>query len=616
MKKMTKRILVILLAAAVLFSLTGCKESLVITKVLYDQQQEEEDKQNEQKILDQEEEAEEKTDELPEVTMDDSSDRNTKEQKVASASGSGTGYSTQSVTMNHAQNTGTQKDKNASKKSGAGESNKKKESKPAETTDNKEKAGDQSGTKESEEKKDKKESDKGKNEEKKGKSDASKDDSKKKDSQDDESEEAQDQKQSKEKRQVYNKDGEVIDLPEEVTSVVAPGAAGVMTMMLGGKGVLVGTSESLMTGLAANVFAGYGVNDAAMYWPGIGDEPMDSSALNALLEAAPDVCVGVAGQDSFTASQIKKLQEKKIAYVSLPELTTHANIQKAMEILADVIGDRSSTDGGKKASSVLSKYINQCSKILKKAEKKGKESIYSLYISGWDDEAELTVALGNGDVLVQEQGMAIVRNGTNWSPINYYLEEAGVVNNGAQLSKKAGTFYAGIPLNLNLFSDSTQVSGGNVVLYNKGKNSFARYGSGSDDGGGISLGEKKFPAVIVNSEETRAKLEGSKNAGIWQNFGKTTMETGDNTVTDYGFVSQDTLVRTFIRGDYEIYVNPSGVTSWNEGSPESVLESIWAAYQIRGADMDDVKDAIKDFYSTFYEYNLSGDEVKQILAGE
>ena len=212
--------------------------------------------------------------------------------------------------------------------------------------------------------------------------------------------------------------------------------------------------------------------------------------------------------------------------------------------------------------------------------------------------------------------MAIVRNGTDWSPINYYLEEAGVVNNGAQLSKKAGTFYAGIPLNLNLFSDSTQVSGGNVVLYNKGKNSFARYGSGSDDGGGISLGEKKFPAVIVNSEETRAKLEGSKNAGIWQNFGKTTMETGDNTVTDYGFVSQDTLVRTFIRGDYEIYVNPSGVTSWNEGSPESVLESIWAAYQIRGADMDDVKDAIKDFYSTFYEYNLSGDEVKQILAGE
>ena len=196
------------------------------------------------------------------------------------------------------------------------------------------------------------------------------------------------------------------------------------------------------------------------------------------------------------------------------------------------------------------------------------------------------------------------------------MEKGGVINNGAKLTKKAGTLYAGIPLNLNLFSDSTQVSGGNVVLYNNGKNSFARYGSGSDDSGGISLGEKKFPAVIVNSNDTKGKLEGSKNYGIWQNFGRTTLETGDNTVTDYGFVAQDTLVRTFIRGDYEIYVNPAGVTGWTEGSPESVLESIWAAYKIRKKDMDDVKDAIKDFYSIFYEYDLSGDEVNQILAGE
>ena len=52
--------------------------------------------------------------------------------------------------------------------------------------------------------------------------------------------------------------------------------------------------------------------------------------------------------------------------------------------------------------------------------------------------------------------------------------------------------------------------------------------------------------------------------------------------TDIGFESNGTLIRSFSKGDYDIYVNPEGVCSWSKGSIESVLESVWAAWKFSG----------------------------------
>ncbi|MGN0613293.1 MAG: hypothetical protein ACI4JB_05270, partial [Porcipelethomonas sp.] len=90
-----------------------------------------------------------------------------------------------------------------------------------------------------------------------------------------------------------------------------------------------------------------------------------------------------------------------------------------------------------------------------------------------------------------------------------------------------------------------------------------------------------------------------------------------NTITDYGFEAEGKLVTSYVRGDYDVYVNPYGVCSWTEGSVESVLECKWAAWKIQGAYSEsEVKSEIKKFYSKFYRYELSDSEVNRILGGK
>jgi hypothetical protein len=119
---------------------------------------------------------------------------------------------------------------------------------------------------------------------------------------------------------------------------------------------------------------------------------------------------------------------------------------------------------------------------------------------------------------------------------------------------------------------------------------------------------------VVNSAATKRKIENS--ATVWKSYGKNTVDG----MTDYGFVanteSGERLVISYVRGNYDIYVNPCGLTDWTVGSPESVLESIWASWRIAGnSDESDVKREITTFYKTFYRYDISNIEINQILTG-
>ena len=105
----------------------------------------------------------------------------------------------------------------------------------------------------------------------------------------------------------------------------------------------------------------------------------------------------------------------------------------------------------------------------------------------------------------------------------------------------------------------------------------------------------------------------SKRAGIWQDFGIVNY----NNANYYGFEAYNMLVQTWVRADFAVYVNPYGVTSWADGSAESVLESIWAAYQINGAfTKDECISEMKNFYQKFYGYALSDSEAELILEGK
>ena len=182
-----------------------------------------------------------------------------------------------------------------------------------------------------------------------------------------------------------------------------------------------------------------------------------------------------------------------------------------------------------------------------------------------------------------------------------------MINNAFELQRYPENAYAAIPLNINVQGANTSIQNSSLSIYRPTNDSFARYKDS------LGLGEGLFPCVITNSINTRNALIQSKVSGIWRDFGRTTV----NGATDYGFEAYNTLVRTWVRADFTVYVNPYGVTSWANGSAESVLESIWAAYQINGAfTKEECISEMKTFYQKFYNYPLSSSEAELILQGK
>ena len=67
-------------------------------------------------------------------------------------------------------------------------------------------------------------------------------------------------------------------------------------------------------------------------------------------------------------------------------------------------------------------------------------------------------------------------------------------------------------------------------------------------------------------------------------------------------------------------VNPSGVGSWTEGSPESPLEALWADqlfyYDLSETEaFENIRSSIEEFYYTFYGHTLTPQELADIQDG-
>ena len=424
----------------------------------------------------------------------------------------------------------------------------------------------------------------------------------------------------------------MIDLPEEVNSVIVTGDAAPMVQMLGGKGIVAGSSASFTNNsLAREIFAAEDIDKTETLWSDDGSSVMSSESFNKMLKMEPDVCVNISGQNSFSGSQLNTLKSKKISVVTLPSLNTSDNIQSAVAILGEMIGDRSGQDGGINAKELASDYEKYCKDLIsavkgktglftwnnidfnndvtangtKTARSTASSGQYTLYISQWSNSAYKITSNSGATLFKDSSGVAVAPQGYSNSPLSYYLSVAGVCNNGARFTRTAKSEYAVVPFNRNVFHHST----GEYSFYGDPLESFVRAWNGSSID--VGLGESKFKALVVNSSATKSKIQSSDS---WKLYGKVT----SNNITDNGFlVDGGGMVTSYIRGKYDIYVNPYGVESWAEGSIESVLETKWAAWRFHGAYSEsDVKSEIKKFYSKFYRYNLSDSQVNSILAGK
>ncbi len=64
-----------------------------------------------------------------------------------------------------------------------------------------------------------------------------------------------------------------------------------------------------------------------------------------------------------------------------------------------------------------------------------------------------------------------------------------------------------------------------------------------------------------------------------------------------------------------IYDNPAGIFYWNRYSTETILQLKWASklfYPELFSDVD-IEEEIKDYYKTFYDYEISDDNIQQML---
>ena len=416
-------------------------------------------------------------------------------------------------------------------------------------------------------------------------------------------------------KQVVDAYGKQVDIPENVNQVAAVGEAAVMVMILDGAQRLAATNS----GLTASAPIG-GLAELAQVpalWEGDEDTPLSDSGFQRLLETAPDVLLEFSGSRTVTDGQAALLAEHGIAYLVLPAPTSTAQLHTIMTTLGTVLGDKSGEGGAnapQNAADYLS-WVDSAASAVSQAtashaaytDSESGVSVagtYTLYVDGWDDDAYYRLYSDRYTTL-SGYGCAVIRNGATVScqTISSYLSLAHVVNTSAQYGIIPKTLYFTPLISAYRTMEVTGAAADGMVT--SGQKLLEQ-----TDG---SLGTDNFPILVAADRHTAQAIAQSQ---LWQVYPH--INSGDGSFNSDGFLDEEgNLVRTQISDDYEIVVNPQGLSSWSGGGAESILESVWAAWRFFGALSEgDVRGCISDFYSRFYHYSLSDSEIDRILEGK
>ena len=444
--------------------------------------------------------------------------------------------------------------------------------------------------------------------------------------------------------EIIDANGDYVKIPSDVETVAAVGEVAVIVEMLGGDGRLVATSESLSDNeLAQEVFDD--LSDAAVLWEGDGTDGITSANFEILIETNPDVCLVTSGVSIFTDEQLAELDSLDIPVVTVYRMNIADNILNNVTLIGELLGSDSS-DGKKNAVSMAKKYTQWYTKYL--SQYKGTRftdytltdydndvvysdnsvrylnaqgsGCYTLFIEYWDDTADVDIYSNTdiGLVTSWSGGAPATDSGYSNSPLSYYMSMAGVVNTAAAEAAR-----------LNVKTQYTWYVNGwsnnETVVYISGQ--YTDYKASNSTKGPylarirtnalenistniVGLGSDDFAAVVVANDEIRDKLEDSN---LLKYYEKQT----DGNYTYYGYEINGLRMESTVVGEYDIIVNPYGVSCWYEGSAEAPLEMMWTGYTFgtTSATESSLSDVISSFYETFYDYDLSDDQIEKILNG-
>lgn len=393
--------------------------------------------------------------------------------------------------------------------------------------------------------------------------------------------------------------GKSYEVPQNVDSVAAVDSAALVVLMLGGVDRLAATDEDLTSDpLARDVFPG--LSDVPALWTGNGTgTSLSSSALQRLIELHPDVCFETSGSATFSSAQVAALRENGIYYVPLPAPSGVDDLKLITEIIGKVLGDHTS-EGGYDSVSRYRTYCSWVDDTLSNVAKAGGSAAYTIYVDGWDEDAYYTIAQASA---CYGYGAAVINNGEMEScqAVTDFLGEALVTNvTGLGSFGRTESIYF-TPIDFNQVTINVEGAAAGRLTPLK----LLSYGG--------ALGTDHFQTVIVGSQSVKTELE---NNYLWTSFDY--ILSADRNFWDYGFLDDSgKIVPTTVHGEYDVIVNPRGIGAWAAGSVESVLETVWASYAIAGGYSEsDMRAAVTDFYQTFYNYSLSDKQVEAILAGE
>ena len=402
-------------------------------------------------------------------------------------------------------------------------------------------------------------------------------------------------------KQVVDASGAIVTLPENVETVTAVGAAAQMVEMLGGSGRLLGTNADLLdSSLAQLAFSDYA--SIQSWWTGDGSSAISENSFAELLAAAPDVCFEISGQNTFTDAQVQQLNDAGIAYVILPALSSQANLEQAVSLVAQVLGTSSD---GEDCTSIASSYTAWVEQVVSEVGSLTSDTdLTSLYIVDWDENASWTLSDTPDEIPVSGTGLAMAYSPAKSQLVSTFMNAAGIVNESTRTNTHKDSSYVYVSPMFHQFNPV--VSGSRAAYYSGGGD----YASAYDlfvarlrNQVYYQLGGEAFPAVIVASEEIKSTIEEN---WFWQYH-----ESSED-----GFIYLDSGAKVYraITGEYEIYVNPTGMVSWAEGSVESPLEAWWVACKLAGVcDMDRVKSETSEFYETFFGVALSAADLEDIF---
>ncbi|MCD8357756.1 MAG: hypothetical protein LUC06_00900 [Oscillospiraceae bacterium] len=402
-------------------------------------------------------------------------------------------------------------------------------------------------------------------------------------------------------RLVVDDYGQEYELPENVNSVAAVDSAALAVLMLGGAARLLAADEALLSNeLAQDIFSG--LDGVSALWSGDGtEEPLDDAAFDALLSLHPDVCFETSGDASFTDAQVEALAESGIAYVVLPVPEGSGNLCLIAQIIGTVLGDHSDEEDGYDSLALADAYRSYVNETVEAVTDAGGAASYTIYVDDWDETAYYSIAKADG---YKGYGVAVLQNAKTAScrAVSGALADANVTNvTSLGAFVRTETVYF-TPINYN--TTSITVSGVAAARLTP-LNLLALAGGG--------LGAANFQTVIASSARGREALEENL---LWSNFG--IVHSTDGNFYGSGFLDDNgVIVTTTVTGDYSVLVNPRGLGDWAGGSLESVLETVWAAYAVTGVySVQQVRDAVLEFYSTFYHYALSDEQIDRILDGD